>query len=161
MVVPCLAGIIHRGGALSVYDSEARKALTALKEKIDTETATEVWDTALASTWLGPPVWVHGDISAGNLLMKNGRLTAVIDFGQLAIGDPACDLAIAWTLFKDESRQIFRTQLPLDSDTWARGRGWTLWKALITAADLTGSNAVEGKQCWRIIDEVLAEHKHR
>ncbi len=105
------------------------------------------------------PVWVHGDISVGNLLLQKGRLCGVIDFGQLTTGDPACDLAIAWTLFAGESRKIFRSLLPLDSVTWARGRGWTLWKALLIAAELTGSNAVEGERCWHIIDEVLADHR--
>jgi aminoglycoside phosphotransferase (APT) family kinase protein len=112
----------YRGGTLMTYDSETRQAIAALKGKIDTKTAIEVWEAGLATTWQNPPVWVHGDISAGNLLVQDGRLSAVIDFGQLGIGDPACDLAITWTLFKGESRDIFRTMLSLDADTWARGR---------------------------------------
>ena len=88
----------YRGGALTTYDAETRHALAVLKGKIDVETAFEVWEAALATTWNGLPVWVHGDISAGNLLVQEERLSAVIDFGQLAIGDPTCDLAIAWTL---------------------------------------------------------------
>lgn len=126
-----------RAGPLSTYNDETRKALEALKDKIDVPTATEVWENALATTWNGPPVWVHGDMSTGNLLVQDGQLSAVIDFGQLAVGDPACDLAIAWTLFKGQSREIFRSMLPLDSGTWARGRAWTLWKFLIVAAGLT------------------------
>ena len=93
-------------------------------------------EAALASTWQGPPVWVHGDISASNLLVQAGRLCAVLDFGQLGVGDPACDLAIAWTFFEGASRQAFREALPLDAKTWARGRGWALWKALIVASGL-------------------------
>jgi aminoglycoside phosphotransferase (APT) family kinase protein len=149
----------YRGGALMTYDRETRQAIAALKGKIDVDAATEVWETALATTWHGLPVWVHGDVSAGNLLVKGGRLSAVIDFGQLAIGDPACDLAIAWTLFKGQSREVFRAMLPLDAGTWARGRAWTLWKALIIAAGFTNPNNFEAAQCWRIIDEVLADHK--
>lgn len=149
----------YRGGALSTYDEETRKALACLKGKINIDAATEVWESALATTWEHSPVWVHGDISAGNLLVREGRLSAVIDFGQLTIGDPACDLAIAWTLFKDESREVFRRILPLDAGTWARGRGWTLWKALIVAADLTNNNAAEAKEPWRIIDEILTDHQ--
>jgi len=103
-------------------------------------------------------VWVHGDVSIGNLLVQEGRLSAVIDFGQLTVGDQACDLAIAWTLFGDESRKVFRAKLGLDANTWARGRGWTLWKAAIIASGLTDSNNVEGEQCWRSLDEVLADH---
>jgi aminoglycoside phosphotransferase (APT) family kinase protein len=145
----------YRGGPLATYDTEARQAIKALGNKIDGVKATEVWEAALASTWQATPVWVHGDISTGNLLVQEGKLSAVIDFGQLAIGDPACDLAIAWTLFFGESQQIFRKLLPLDSDTWARGRGWTLWKALIVAAGQTDWNAIEARQSWRIIEEVL------
>lgn len=149
----------YRGGPLTTYDAETRSALFILKDKIDFDTATEVWETALATTWQGPPVWVHGDISTGNLLVQEGKLSAVIDFGQLAIGDPACDLAIAWTLFKGESREVFRNTLLLDADTWARGRAWTLWKFLIVAAGLTEWNAMEALEPLRIIDEVLTDHK--
>jgi len=145
----------YRGGSLTTYDAEVRQSIAALKGKIDTDTATDVWETALATAWGGSPVWVHGDISAGNLLVKEGKLCAVIDFGQLTIGDPACDLALAWTFFKGPSREVFRQMLPLDAGTWARGRAWTLWKALITAAGLTNSNNTEAAQCWRILDAVI------
>lgn len=149
----------YRGGALSTYDAETRKAISALKDKLDADTAIEIWETALATSWQKPPVWVHGDISAGNLLVKDGQLCAVIDFGQLVIGDPACDLAIAWTLFNGSNREVFRNRLPLDAATWARARAWTLWKSLIVAAGFTNPNNAESTQCWRIIEEVLAEHK--
>jgi aminoglycoside phosphotransferase (APT) family kinase protein len=98
-------------------------------------------------------------VSLGNLLVREGRLSAVIDFGILGVGDPACDLAIAWTLFQGDSRETFRAMLQLDTNTWARGRGWTLWKALILAAGLTNSNAIEAENPWRIIDEVIADHR--
>lgn len=149
----------YRGGSLSVYDAETRKAIAALTGQIDVDAATEVWETALATSWSKTPVWVHGDISEGNLLVKEGRLSGVIDFGQLAVGDPACDLAITWTLFEGKSRQAFRDHLSLDEATWARGRGWTLWKALLVAAGFTNPGNAESKKCWRIIDEVLADHK--
>lgn len=71
------------------------------------------------------------------------------------MGDPVCDLAIAWIFFKGESRDAFRSVLTLDEDTWASGRGWTLWKALITAAGLIESNAIEAREPWRIISEVI------
>lgn len=148
----------YRGGTLTTYDAEVRQALATLKNKIDIKAAAEVWEMALRTTWHGRPVWVHGDVSAGNLLVQDGRLSAVIDFGQLAIGDPACDLAITWTLFQRESRKLFRTTLELDEGTWARGRAWTLWKALLVAAGSTNPNNAESVQCWRIIDEVLADH---
>ncbi|MGH6623752.1 MAG: phosphotransferase, partial [Burkholderiaceae bacterium] len=145
----------HRGGSLAIYDPEARRAIAALKDVIDVSVATEVWEAALATIWRGPPVWVHGDVSTGNLLVCDGRLSGVIDFGMLGVGDPACDLSIAWTFFVGESRQAFRATLPLDADTWARGRGWALWKALIVAAGFAKTNAVESAQPQRVIEEVL------
>ncbi len=150
----------YRGGSLSVYDADTRRAIASLEGQIDTFAAMAVWEVALSTSWENPPVWVHGDISAGNLLVKAGKLCAVIDFGQLAVGDPACDLAINWTLFHGKSREIFQRMLSFDKDTWARARGWILWKALIVAAGFTNPNNAESSQCWRIIAEVLADHKH-
>ena len=149
----------YRGGPLITYDVETRQAIAILKDKIDVVATTEVWESALVSAWVGSPVWVHGDISVGNLLVQKGRLSAVIDFGQLGIGDPACDLSIAWTLFKGESREIFRTILSFDSNTWARGRAWTLWKALIVAAGFVDASILETTRALYTIDEVLAEHR--
>lgn len=93
--------------------------------------------------WCKPPVWIHGDVAAGNLLLREGRLAAVIDFGNCGVGDPACELAIAWTLFVGESRQAFRDALAVDSVTWARGRAWTLFKALIVETGLTNANPLD------------------
>ena len=67
---------------------------------------------------------MHGDIAIGNLLVNNGELSAVIDFGQLGVGDPACDLVIAWTLFRDQSREVFKQAMSLDEQTWERAMGW-------------------------------------
>lgn len=149
----------YRGGPLATYDEETRQALAALDGKIDVDGAAEVWEAAVATTCHSSPVWIHGDVGLGNLLLQRGHLSAVIDFGNVGVGDPACDLAMAWTLFKGESREAFRAMLPLDADTWARGRGWTLWKALIVAAGFTKTNAVEAAQPLRIIEEVLQDHR--
>ena len=149
----------YRGGSLTVYDDETRQAIAALEGAIDTKAATAVWEAALAATWCGSPVWVHGDVAAGNLLVRDGRLSAVIDFGTSGVGDPACDLAIAWTLLAGESRETFRAALPLDDGTWTRGRGWTLWKALITLAALPDANALAASASRRIADHVLAERR--
>lgn len=119
---------------------------------------TEVWDAALASSWRGRPVWVHGDVAEGNLLLRDGRLGAVIDFGSSGVGDPACDLVIAWTLLGRAGRQAFRTALPLDDATWARGRGWALWKALLTTVAHRGSNGAEAAKARLVIGQVLADH---
>lgn len=149
----------YRGGTLANYDTPIRQAFAILKNKMDVETAVEIWEEALTTKWEAPPIWVHGDISPSNLLIKEKQLCAVIDFGQLAVGDPACDLTIAWTFFKGESRKIFKTLLNLDSATWARSRAWALWKFMVVTAGLTTWNAPEASQAERIIEEVLLEHK--
>lgn len=148
----------HRGGALAVYDAETRRALHALKGKLDTTTATAVWEAALSSRWQAAPVWVHGDVAASNLLVKDGKLCAVIDFGSCGVGDPACDLVIAWTFLTDAGRDVFRAALPLDATTWARGRGWALWKALILLAGHVQSSDFEAGRAQRTLDAVLADH---
>jgi aminoglycoside phosphotransferase (APT) family kinase protein len=149
----------YRGASVATYDAETRHAIHILGDRIDTHLATEVWETALATSWVLPPVWVHGDISPENLLVERGKLSAVIDFGALAVGDPACDLSIAWTSFQSESRRQFRRTLQLDSATWARGRAWTLWKALIVAAGLVRTNEVGMRWPFRVIEELLEAHK--
>lgn len=147
-----------RGGAVATYDAETRQAIATLDGRIDRNAVTEVWETAVASPCHGPPVWLHGDVSAGNLLVNKGRLCAVIDFGSSGVGDPACDLCVAWTLFDGESREAFRATLALDDATLARGRGWALWKALITLARHLGTNPVEAEKARHVIDEVLFDH---
>jgi aminoglycoside phosphotransferase (APT) family kinase protein len=157
-----------RGGPLTTYDRESRAAIAALDPEIDAGAATEVWETALAATWHGPSVWIHGDVTAANLLVVDGRLSGVLDFGCSAVGDPACDLTIAWTFFSGDSREAFRAGLPLDAGAWARGRGWALWKALITLVEVletdrpTADSAL--RMGWRlsardVIEEVLADHR--
>src|SRR5690606_10909417 len=89
------------------------------------------------------PVWMHGDIAVGNLLVQNGGLSAVIDFGQCGLGDPACDLVIAWTFFDEGGRSAFRAALPADPELWARARGWALWKALLVAVNNQPYNHAE------------------
>jgi aminoglycoside phosphotransferase (APT) family kinase protein len=149
-----------RGGPLTVYDAETRQAIVALEGRIDTEAASAVWEAALGAKWDGSPVWFHGDVAPGNLLVEDGRLGAVIDFGTSGVGDPACDLAIAWTLFGGESRDAFRAALGLDDATWARGRGWTLWKGLITLAQHIDTDPAQAGEARRVIEEVLADHRH-
>ncbi len=148
-----------RGGPLAVYDAETRRAIATLENQVDTQAVTAVWDTALKARWQGSSVWLHGDVSAANLLVNQGRLSAVIDFGCSGVGDPACDLAIAWTFLSGESREAFRTALPATKAAWARGRGWALWKALITLAEYRDTVSAKAEQAQRVIDAVLAEHQ--
>ncbi|CAH0339803.1 aminoglycoside phosphotransferase family protein [Rhizobium sp. CECT 9324] len=138
----------HRGGDLDIYSAETVAAIAELSDEIDGDGATAIWDEALSSRWERPPVWVHGDIAPGNLLVADGELVAVIDFGTSAIGDPACDLVIAWTFLDGEARTRFHTALPLDAATWQRARGWALWKALVTTVDMrrNGSPALNDQR---------------
>ena len=149
----------YRGGPLTVYDADTRRAIAALDGRIDTAAATALWEAALQATWNGPPVWVHGDVASGNLLVKEGRLSAVIDFGSSGVGDPACDLTIAWTFLSGASREAFRARMPMDSATWARARGWALWKAMITLVPLLSTDPVKAAEQHRIIEAVLADHQ--
>jgi aminoglycoside phosphotransferase (APT) family kinase protein len=158
-----------RGGSLATYDVATRTAIAALADRLDAATASDVWESAVSTSWERPPVWVHGDIAPSNILVRHGRIHAVIDFGCCAVGDPACDLAIAWTFLDDESRALFRRALPLDDATWARGRAWALWKALITLledepAGRGRHGAVTSRRFgWSgnardVVDRVLADH---
>jgi aminoglycoside phosphotransferase (APT) family kinase protein len=94
----------------------------------------------------------------GNLLVADGKLTAVIDFGTCGVGDPACDLVIAWTMFSGDSRRAFRRAVDLDGDTWARARGWALWKALLVLTGCVDTDRERAAVHRRVIDEVLADH---
>jgi aminoglycoside phosphotransferase (APT) family kinase protein len=147
-----------RGGPPAYYDEGTRRALAALDGRIDTDRAAAAWEAALESRPDRPPVWFHGDIASGNLLVRNGRLAAVIDFGTCGVGDPACDLVIAWTMFSGESRDVFRRTVGQDAGTWARARGWALWKALIGLADDIDTNEQAAAGNRRIIDEILTDH---
>ena len=146
-----------RGGDLRVYEGEVSRALALLQGRVDDRAALAVWKRAVATEWHATPVWVHGDISPGNLLTRNGQLAAVIDFGNLAVGDPACDLAIAWTWFDDHAGEIFKEAAGLDEETWLRGRGWALWKALIVAAGIAPTNAIEFSNPMAVIARCLED----
>ncbi|UED83537.1 aminoglycoside phosphotransferase family protein [Streptomyces profundus] len=165
-----------RGGPLHTYDGETRRAIDTLAGRVDTEVLRGIWAAALRAEWDGRPTWFHGDVAADNLLVRNGALAGVIDFGTCGVGDPACDLSIAWTLLPAESRAAFRRRLDVDAGSWARGRGWALWKALVTwagsatagrdgggtgdgegAGDGGSGDVVRAREARRIVDEIVAD----
>jgi len=148
----------YRGASPRFYDDETRRSLAALDGLIDTTTAAEVWAAALATTWDRPPVWFHGDVASGNLLVRDGRLAAVIDFGTSGVGDPACDLVIAYTMFSDDSREAFRKAVDLDAGTWTRARGWALWKSMLVMADSLDHDPEEAEAHRAVIEAVLSDH---
>jgi aminoglycoside phosphotransferase (APT) family kinase protein len=148
-----------RGGPLETYAEETERALATLGSEVAGGVVRRVFDDALRARWVSEPVWVHGDVAAGNLLLRQGRLAAVIDFGSSAVGDPACDVVIAWTLFSGPSRDAFRAGLSVDPATWSRGRGWALWKALITlVGDLERGDDAAAAATRRVIDAVVEDH---
>ena len=120
----------YRGCHPSVYGAEVQQALTRLRNVSPTAEYARIWQAGCATCWTQPPVWVHGDVAVGNMLQRQGRLSAVIDFGTCGVGDPACDYVMAWTFFDAPARQAFLAEA--DAQTIARARAWAAWKALIT-----------------------------
>ncbi|WP_445293293.1 aminoglycoside phosphotransferase family protein [Cohnella sp. 56] len=158
--IPAGVQNFHRGGNLAVYDSDTKSALETLSNAYDQELLMEIWELALATSYRSAPVWLHGDVAVGNLLVQNGRLSGVIDFGTMGVGDPASDLVMAWNFFDDASRDIFLRSMNVDQDTVNRARGWALWKALITCAwNEKDSEASTWGKC--VIDSIIRDYKRR
>ncbi len=149
-----------RGIPLTMRDTYTREAIVALQGMIDANAVTAVWEAALrAPEWDRAPVWFHGDLLPGNLLVERGRLSAIIDFGGLGVGDPTCDLMSAWGLFSGKSRDVFRAALQVDDATWARGRGHALSQALIFIPYYLDTNPVGVGHAQCAIDEILADYR--
>ncbi len=147
----------YRGCHLSVYNSSAKANIIKLSNFIDSNKCLNIWEEAISSKWDKHPVWIHGDFASGNILVKENQLTAVIDFGCMGIGDPACDLVISWTFFHGKSRQIFKENVGLDTDTWARARGWVLWKTCFELVEISDKKSQEALNKIGIISEILDE----
>lgn len=149
----------YRGVPLATRDRETRDAIAALHDVFDAGQVTAAWDAAVETpVWSGAPVWIHGDLHAGNLLVNQGRLSAVIDFGGLGVGDPACDVMAAWVFLSAENRALFREALQVDDATWARGRGWALSFGLIALPYYQTTNPVLAGIARHAINEALGEH---
>ncbi len=144
-----------RGDHVSVYDKGAREQIAELAEIIDASKALALWDKACATRWNKQPVWIHGDFAIGNILMDGEKLSAVIDFGGAAVGDPACDLVIAWTYLFGKDREIFISEMDMDADTWLRSRAWALWKATFELCQITDKRSPDALFQKRIINEVM------
>jgi len=147
-----------RGVPLARRDADTRTAIEALRGVVDTDAVTAVWEAALRTPeWTGTSVWLHSDLAPGNLLIVDGRLSAVIDFAGVGVGDPAGDLPVAWNLLPAEARNDFRAALQVDDATWARGRGWALSIALIQLPYYHRTNPVLAAGARHTIAEVLAD----
>jgi len=146
-----------RGDHISVYDKGAREQIAKLSNIIDADKAMDLWKQACKTRWDQSPVWIHGDLAVGNILIQNGKLSAVIDFGGMGVGDPACDLVIAWTFLKGKAREIFIREMALDENTWLRARAWALWKATFKLCENEDQVNTEASVQKTIIEDVLYE----
>jgi len=150
------APLSGRGMPLAERDTQVREAIAALGTRVDTKAVTVAWERARgAPAWEGPPLWSHGDLHTGNLLIVKGALSAVIDFGCLGVGDPACELIVAWNLFTGRSRNAFREALNVEDALWERGRGWALSVALIALPYYWETNPKIVQQSLRTLDQLL------
>ncbi len=144
-----------RGDHVSVYGQNAKTQITHLTTIIDSQAGLALWQKACATKWQKHSVWIHGDFAAGNILIKDNKLNAVIDFGGMGIGDPACDLVIAWTYLSGNARDIFIKTMDLDEDTWLRAKAWALWKATFELCQIEDKSSPAAIRQKKIIEDVL------
>lgn len=148
----------RRGVPLADRDAATRAAIDALGARVDGAAVAATWSAALqAPAWTGSPTWVHGDLAPGNLLCTSGSLAGVLDFSGLGVGDPACDLMVAWNLLPSEARRVFRSALGVDDAEWERGRGWALSVALIQLPYYWDTNPALAGSARHVIGQVLAD----
>jgi aminoglycoside phosphotransferase (APT) family kinase protein len=142
-----------RGGPLEHWDDEVGDLLFRVHGR-ERDLAAGIWRDALAAPFTTPPRWFHGDVSLNNLLVQGGELAAVIDFGCAGAGDPACDTVFRWTSTQAAAREQFRADYAVDEATWARGRGWALWKGLIM---ITNKPPGQAEFARHVLDRLFAE----
>lgn len=147
----------YRGASPIIYQKEFKQALLRISNSFNKTKLLKIWEEACESIWEGNGVWIHGDISPDNLLVNNGKLCAVIDFGLMAIGDPSCDLVISWNFFEEKERLIFQNCLSFDKYCWQRAKAWALWKAVITLAGISSVDNTDSKRAEKIVYEIIKE----
>lgn len=157
----------YRGDALATRDADTRQSLEACRSVpglgLDLDAALEVWDRAVAlpaSSGATSPRWLHGDLLAENLLVTEGRLAAVLDFGGLSVGDPTVDLVVAWEVLDAPSREVFRQTVGVDDEAWVRGRAWALALALMTFPYYWGTMPERCASRLAMARSVLADAAH-
>ena len=148
----------HRDLPLPLRDAEARSSIAALGPSFDKPAVTAAWERALdAPAWDGESVWSHGDLLPPNVLVRDGHLTAVIDFGNVGVGDHALDVIPAWSMFGGTGREEFRAALEVDDATWARARGLALHQSLLIIPYYVETNPGFMQMATRTVDQVLAD----
>jgi aminoglycoside phosphotransferase (APT) family kinase protein len=149
-----------RGGRrpLRELDAVTREAIESARGVIDADAAVAAWERALrAPAWAGSPVWIHSDLLRPNVLVHDGRVCAVIDFGGVGVGDPAADVIAAWSIFGRAGRGVFRAALEVDDGTWERARGFALHQAALIVPYYVETNPGFVVSARRTIVEVLAD----
>lgn len=146
-----------RGAPLASRDARTRSTIAELADELDSGAAIALWDSALRAPPADQGRWIHGDLQGGNLIVEDGRLAGVIDFGGLGVGDPACDLIPAWNLFSAPARAAFREHLGPDDAEWERGRGWALSTSAIWLQSYRGEKPADAPAFRRAIDALLAD----
>ena len=145
-------------GPVSEVDGSVRRCIDQVADEFDPGQLTKAWEiSAHAPEWEGPPLWTHSDLLASNLLIRDGRLAAVIDFGTAGVGDPACDLMVAWNVLPAAARPSFREAMGMDDATWLRGRGWALAQAVIALPYYRETNPGMTRAARYAISQVLAD----
>jgi aminoglycoside phosphotransferase (APT) family kinase protein len=144
-----------RGGPLPGQDDNVRRALAASTHLVDTDRLTRVWARCRDTPPAGRDVWLHADLMPGNLLLRDGRLAAVIDLGAVAVGDPAVDLMPAWNLLPDRARDTYRRTLGVDDATWERGRGWAVVQAIVALPYYVHTNPAMAGTARHTLEAVL------
>lgn len=151
---------VPQGGRrpLSELDTMTRTAIEQSRDVIDGDAAMAAWVSALeAPAWDGMLVWIHADLLRPNLLVDQGRLSAVIDFGSIGVGDPAADLIAAWSVFNQPGRRAYRAALQVDDGTWSRARGYALHQAALIIPYYAETNPGFVALAKRTVDQILGD----
>jgi aminoglycoside phosphotransferase (APT) family kinase protein len=147
---------LTRGGPLINHDVEVRRCIADSAALVDAERVATAWDDVLAAA-RDPRSdgWTHADLMPGNLLVRDGRLVAVIDCEGMCVGDPAVDLMAAWNFLPSGPRETLRRELAVDDCTWIRGRGWALYQAIVALPYYLETNKVMASNALHTLDAIL------
>jgi aminoglycoside phosphotransferase (APT) family kinase protein len=149
-----------RGAPLRAFDPEMRRRFGWLSDLNDIGAIVSAWELGLAAErWRGSPVWIHGDLKDANLLVRDGALCGVLDWGLAGVGDPAADIAVAWTLFEGDVRTVFKDAVAVDEATWRGGPPWALIEGVLGLSYYRGSTDTLAHAGRRVTDAVLSDQE--
>lgn len=151
----------RRGRPLILCDEQVQSSIPLLEKEYDTKRLLDLWkNVSKKPAWTGRDVWMHGDLHAGNLLVKNKKLVGIVDFGLAGVGDPACDLMVAWTLLNKSSRKTFQSIVGLDADTWQRALGWALFLGIVGYPYYKKTNLEFASIAKKALDQVIEDQEN-